>query len=97
MLVLKTRIEKLNVLLVVNSLLTRNNNNFWDFPLGQISQTLFWGAEGLGVGCVYNNAYCFLLRMANLLIFIHNGGIHEKALYSPNFKMVLIFLQCSIE
>ena len=30
--------------------------------------------------------------MANLFIFINNGGIHEKALYSPNFKMVLIFL-----
>ena len=30
--------------------------------------------------------------MANLLIFIHNGGINEKVLYSPDFKMVLIFL-----
>ena len=38
-----------------------------------------------------NNANPFLLRMANLLIFIHNGRI-EKLLYSPNFKMALIFL-----
>ena len=38
-----------------------------------------------------NNAYCFLLRMADvLLIFIHNGGINEKAPYSPD--LVLIFL-----
>ena len=80
-----------NVLLVINSLLTRNDNNFWNFRLGQISQTLFWGAEGLREGYVQNNAYCFLLRMADvLLIFIHNGGINEKAPYSPD--LVLIFL-----
>ena len=30
--------------------------------------------------------------MAHLLIFIHNGGINKKVLYSPDFKMVLIFL-----
>ena len=29
--------------------------------------------------------------MANLFIFIHNGGI-EKLLYSPHLKMVLSFL-----
>ena len=29
--------------------------------------------------------------MANLLIFIHNGGIY-KLLYSPDFKKVLISL-----
>ena len=32
-----------------------------------------------------------MLRMANLLIFIHNGGIW-KLLYSPDLKMVLILL-----
>ena len=29
--------------------------------------------------------------MANLFIFIHNGGI-SKLLYSPHLKMVLFFL-----
>ena len=38
-----------------------------------------------------NNAYCFLLRMAHLLIFIHNGGI-GKGTIQPRLKMVLIFL-----
>ena len=37
-----------------------------------------------------NYAYCFLLRMANLLTFIHNGGISKVA--APILKMVLIFL-----
>ena len=36
-----------------------------------------------------NNANRFLLRIANLLISIHNGGIF-KLLYSPDLKMVLI-------
>ena len=54
-------------------------NNFWNFRLGQISHvfnvTLYsWGQRGWG-GVRKNNVYCFLLRMANLLIFIHNGGI----------------------
>ena len=30
----------------------QNNNNFWNFWLGQISHTIFWGAEGLGEGCM---------------------------------------------
>ena len=38
-----------------------------------------------------NNAYCFPLRIAHLLIFIHNGGF-EIVLYSPDLKMILIFL-----
>ena len=46
----------------------------WNFWLGQISPTIFWEA-GIGGGVRENNAYCFLLRMAHLLIFIHNGGI----------------------
>ena len=32
-----------------------------------------------------NNANRFTLRMANLLVFIHNGGI-KKLLYSPDLK-----------
>ena len=35
--------------------------------------TLFWGTEGWGGG--EYNVYCFPLGMANLLTFIHNGGI----------------------
>ena len=39
----------------------------------------FWGGggggSGIGEGVRENNAYYFLLRMAHLLIFIHNGGI----------------------
>ena len=37
--------------------------------------TIFWGAEGFEGGVCENNANRFLLRMANLLIFIDNGGI----------------------
>ena len=31
-----------------------------------------------------------------MLVFIHNGGINEKVLYSPDFKMVFIFLVTKI-
>ena len=34
--------------------------------------------------------------LANLLVFIHNGGINEKVLYNPDFKMVFIFLVTKI-
>ena len=34
-----------------------------------------WVQTGIGGGVHKNNAYCFLLRMANLLTFIHNSGI----------------------
>ena len=52
-----------------------------------------------------NNTYCFLLRMANLLFFIFMMVEFEKLQYSPDLKMVLIFLvtkvfkrlQCSNE
>ena len=37
--------------------------------------TIFWGAEGFEGGLCENKANRFLLRMANLLIFIDNGGI----------------------
>ena len=53
--------------------------------------TLYLGGRRIGGEVRENNANPFLLRMANLLIFIHNGRI-EKLLYSPNFKMVLTFL-----
>ena len=33
------------------------------------------GRRGIGGWVRENNAYCFLLRMAPLLNFIHNGGI----------------------
>ena len=36
---------------------------------------LYLGAEGLGEGYSKKNANRFLLRMANLLIYIHKGGI----------------------
>ena len=51
----------------------------WNFWLGQISPTIFWEA-GIGGGVHENNAYCFLLRMAHLLIFIHNGGIWKGSI-----------------
>ena len=52
--------------------------------------TLSFGGRGIGEGVHENYAYCFLLRMANLLTFIHNGGISKVA--APILKMVLIFL-----
>ena len=39
-----------------------------------------------------NIAYCFLLRMANLLIFIFMMVEFEKLPYSPDLKMVPICL-----
>ena len=57
-----------------------SDNNFWNFWLGQISHVILshfiFRGRGIGGGGCENNAYCFLaLRMANLLTFIHNGGI----------------------
>ena len=43
-----TRIEKYTA--CINSVLTRNDNNLWNFRLGQITHTIFWEAEGLGEG-----------------------------------------------
>ena len=49
----------------------------WNFWLGQISHVILsdfiLGGRGIGGGVRENNPYCFLLRMANLLTFIHNG------------------------
>ena len=70
--------------------MTHKDNNFWNFQLGQIIHTTFWGSRGIGGGVRENNAYCFLLIMAHLFIFIHNGGIW-KVLYSTDLEMVLIF------
>ena len=52
------------------------------------------GGKGIGGGVrSENNAYCFLLRMAHLLILAHNMVEYEKVLiYSPDLRMVLIFL-----
>ena len=80
----------INVLLVINSVLTRYDNYFWNFRLDQISHTIFWGAEGLGGGVRENNAYCFLLRMALLFLFIMVE--FENVLHSPDLNMLLIFL-----
>ena len=78
---------------------------FWDFRLGQISHTICWGAKGLEEGwgvkitlivsCLEWPTFWFLFIMVE----------YEKALYSPDLKMVLIFLlqksskrlQCSNE
>ena len=48
---------------------------FGIFRLGQISHTISLGSRGIEGGVRENDAYCFLLRMAHFLIFIHNGGI----------------------
>ena len=89
MLVLRTRID--NVLLVINSVLTRNDNYFWNFRLGQTSHTIFWGAEGLGEGCVKITLIVSCLEwLTSLFLFIMVE--FEKVLYSPDLKMVLIFL-----
>ena len=59
----------------------KNDNNFWNLYLGQISHVILshfiWGGgdRGIGAGVRENNTNCFLLRMANLLTLIHNGGI----------------------
>ena len=62
-----------------------NENNFWNFQLGQISHTIFWGAEGLGEGCTRKKRLLFPASMAHLLIFIHNGGIW-KGTIQPRLK-----------
>ena len=49
----------------------QNDNNFWNFQLGQISHVILshysLRGSGIGGGVRENNAHCFLLRMANLL------------------------------
>ena len=52
---------------------------------------LYFGGQRDLVKVQENNVNQFWFKgMANLLIFIHNGGI--KLLYSPYLKMVAIFL-----
>ena len=80
-----------NVLLVINSVLTSDNNNFWNFLLGQISHTIFWGAEGLGEGCVKITLIVSCLEWFTCL-FLFTMVEFEKVLYIPNLKIVLIFL-----
>ena len=53
--------------------------------------TLFWGAEGLGKGCLKITLIVSCLEwLTCLLLFIIVE--FEKLLYSPDLKMVLIFL-----
>ena len=58
----------------------QSDYNFWNFWLGQIGHVILshfiFRGRGIGGGVRENNAYRFLvLRMANLLTFIHNVGI----------------------
>ena len=68
---------------------------FWNFRLGQISHTLFWGAdpgaERLGERCVKITLIVSCIEwLACLFLFIMVE--FEKVLYSPDKKMVLISL-----
>ena len=83
--------ELRNVLLVINCVLIRNVNNFWNFRLGQISHTIFWGAEGLGEGCLKIMLIVSCLEWLTCL-FLFIMVEFEKELYSLNLKMVLNFL-----
>ena len=74
-----------NVLLVINSVLTSDNNNFWNFPLGQISYTIFWGAEGLGEGCVKITLIVSCLEWFTCL-FLFTMVEFEKVLYTSRLK-----------
>ena len=58
---------------------------FGIFRLGQISHTISLGSRGIEGGVRENDAYCFVLRMAHFLIFIHNGGIW-KGTIQPRLK-----------
>ena len=73
--------------------MTHNDNNFWNFQLGQIIHTIFWGSRAIGGGVRENNAYCFLLWSEWLTcLFLFIMVEFEKVLYSPDLKMLLIFL-----
>ena len=73
-------------------LLLTNGTLFTYISTGEIYCSRYiLGSRGIGGRVRENNAYCFLLRMAHLLIFIHNGGI-GKGTIQPRLKMVLIFL-----
>ena len=57
----------------------QNENNFWNFRLGHVRLVMLshyiLGVRVVGGGVGENDAKRFLLRVVNLLIFIHNGGI----------------------
>ena len=76
----------MNCLLLTAFYDPQNDNNFWNFRLGQISHAILshciLGGRGIGEGVRENNAYCFLLRMAHLLTFIYNSGIWKGTIQS---------------
>ena len=79
-------------LLLTAAVLTLNDHNFWNFRLGQINLTIFWGAEGLDLeGFVKLKRIFSCLEWLNCL-FLFIMVEFEKVLYSPDLKMVLIFL-----
>ena len=66
--------------LLLRALYMRNQRpNFWNFRLGQnsciILSRYILGGRGIEGAVCENNANRFLPRMANLPIFIHNGGV----------------------
>ena len=73
MLVLRTRIEKYTACYEQRFMIRRTII----FGIsGEVKLvTLSLVGRGIGGGVHENNTHCFLLRMAHLLIFIHNGGI----------------------
>jgi len=80
--------------LVITNVLTRNGNNFWNFRLGQISHTIFWGAERYwrrGAKCVKITLIVSSLEWITCL-FLFMMVEFEKVLYSLDLKMALIFL-----
>ena len=68
-------------------------NVFLNSRLGQISHTIFWGAEGLGEGCVKMTPFVSCLEWLTCL-FLFIMVEFEKGLYSPDLKMLLIFFSC---
>ena len=66
-----------------------NDNNFWNF------RTIFWGAEGLGEGCVKIALIVSFLEWLTCLLFFITVEF-EKLLFSPDLKMLLIFLVTKI-
>ena len=85
----------MNCLLLTAFYDPQNDNNFWNFWLGQISHAILshciLGAEGLGKGCLKITLIVSNLEwLTCLLLFIIVE--FEKLLYSPDLKMVLIFL-----
>ena len=78
-----------NVLPVINSLLTRHDNNVWNFRLGQISHTIFWGAEELGEGCVIITLIVSCLEwLICLLLFIMVE--FEKVAYRTDITQITL-------